>query len=112
MNKKKGKSKNNFFPYKWLLLGIAIIILIILSLLYKKNILHVNNLFTKRTETSVAIPTKTELNINILGPNELILTKDDYINMSILDLSKKLAIDKNIIKINKVEPKTWSNSSL
>lgn len=62
--------------------------------------------------TPTSISAKSQLNINILGPSERSLSQEEYVNLAIGDLGKKLGIDKKVIRLIKIEPKDWSNTSL
>lgn len=112
MKKKKELSKPNLLlPSKWLILGGVIILVIVISLVYKKYSLGVKNIFSE-TPISTGMPAKSQLNIQILGPSEGSLSQEEYANLAIADLGRKLGIDKKVIKLIKAEPKDWSNTSL
>lgn len=113
MKKKKGLSKPNLLlPSKWLILGGVIVLVIVISLVYKKYSLSIYNMSFPKKPISTSVPNKSQLKIDILGPNERSIAQEEYIKLAVEDLGKKLGIDKKVIKLIKAEPKDWSNTSL
>jgi len=93
----------------WLILGVIFLALILLIIYIIKiiNTPLLSQLYTVQTPTP--LPT---LKINIYSPASEDQSQKNYEELAINDLAEKLNISKDIIKVDRVEPVEFSDTSL
>lgn len=98
------RHRSFFILTRWILFS-TIFILIILEIITKGEILSIAGIFIKPTPTptpEVKLPVSISKN----------MTQEDYVNLALLDLSRKYNLGIGFIEIVEVTAKNWPNTSL
>lgn len=107
---KPTKIKHPGYYPKWQIYMVTVlIVIIILSFLFKNRFLTAGTFFIQPTITPfiTLVPS-----LNIIPPGKFGLSQQEYVSKAISDLSLRLNIDTNQIRLISVEPKKWNDSSI
>lgn len=105
--KKELKSFSTVSNAKWFIIVIAIILMVIVIYILNRKSTPLSQIYTIRTPTP-----RSTLNINIFTPPTADQSQKFHEELAISDLSNKLNIAKDIIKVVEVEPVEFSDTSL
>lgn len=105
----KGQKTHQFHnpPYRFLILGALVLLLLFVITRFSPNLISVRSLFTRPTP----LPT-VGLLFRINPPGDTFLPLSKYEEMAVNDLSAKIHIAPENITIQKSENHTWNDSSL
>lgn len=109
MEKKKTGRLKPVSTKNWWLIGLVVILAIVINIFSGGKILSVVGVFMRSVSTIT--PTPTEI-IDLFPPQDSSISKEAYIDLAMDDLVNKLKINKEEIKVVKIESKNWANTSL